>query len=285
MFQVLTKGNDFRFSLFLFCIACLLLTFLFYTPAEAQRDENTVAGIWTFDDGTANDTSSQKLNGVVVGTPEPVAGIANKALKFNGVSDGIKIPDSPRINITNIFTNRTIGALFNCDDVSKVQKQVVFEEGGRARGMVIYVFDGKVYVGAWNREEYNWPGEWLSADIKSKTWCHVALVVRDAADKVEQDKFEMWLNGKLIEKADGGQLHPHGDDNGIGFVNQNAVYHDDDGNGSNIDWFGGIIDEVVVYGSAFDNADFANLAQPLSVEPQGKFTTTWANLKVQRTQN
>ena len=159
MFQVLTKGNDFRFSLFLFCIACLLLTFLFYTPAEAQRDENTVAGIWTFDDGTANDTSSQKLNGVVVGTPEPVAGIANKALKFNGVSDGIKIPDSPRINITNIFTNRTIGALFNCDDVSKVQKQVVFEEGGRARGMVIYVFDGKVYVGAWNREEYNWPGE------------------------------------------------------------------------------------------------------------------------------
>ncbi len=82
MFQVLTKGNDFKFSLFLFCIACLLLTFLFYTPAEAQRDENTVAGIWTFDDGTANDTSSQKLNGVVVGTPESVAGIANKALIF-----------------------------------------------------------------------------------------------------------------------------------------------------------------------------------------------------------
>ena len=285
MFQVLTKGNDFKFSLFLFCIACLLLTFLFYTPAEAQRDENTVAGIWTFDDGTANDTSSQKLNGVVVGTPESVAGIANKALKFNGVSDGIKIPDSPRINITNIFTNRTIGALFNCDDVNKGQKQVIFDDGGRTRGMIIYVFDGKVYVGAWNRAEYNWPGEWLSADIKSKTWCHVALVVRDAADKVEQDKFEMWLNGKLIEKADGGQLHPHGDDNGIGFVNQNAVYHDDGGNGSNIDWFGGIIDEVVVYGSAFDNADFANLAQPLSVEPQGKFTTTWANLKVQRTQN
>jgi hypothetical protein len=162
---------------------------------------------------------------------------------------------------------------------------VVFDDGGRTRGMIIYVFDGKVYVGAWNRAEYNWPGKWLSADIKSKTWYHVALVVRDAAGEVEKDKFEMWLNGKLIEKADGGQLHPHGDDIGIGFVNQNAVYHDDGGNGSNIDWFGGIIDEVVVYGSAFDNADFANLAQPLSVEPQGKFTTTWANLKAQRIQN
>ena len=73
MFQVLTIGNDFKFPLFLFCIACLLLTFLFYTPAEAQRDENTVAGTWTFDDGTANDTSSQKLNGVVVGAPESVS--------------------------------------------------------------------------------------------------------------------------------------------------------------------------------------------------------------------
>ena len=59
---------------------------------------------------------------------------------------------------------------------------------------------------------------------------------------------------------------------------------DEGGSGTNIDWFAGLIDEVVVYGSAFDEGDFAKLAQPLSVEPQGKFTTTWASLKAQRTQ-
>lgn len=61
MFQALTKCNVLKFPIFLSCICLLILTFLSVKPAEAQRDENTVAGIWTFDDGTANDTSPQKL--------------------------------------------------------------------------------------------------------------------------------------------------------------------------------------------------------------------------------
>ena len=94
----------------------------------------------------------------------------------------------------------------------------------------------------------------------------------------------MWLDGKLVDKTDGGQLHAHGDDIGIGFTNQNAVYHDEGGSGTNIDWFDGLIDEVVVYGSPFDAGDFSKASQGLSVEPQGKFTTTWAHLKAHYTQ-
>ena len=157
-------------------------------------------------------------------------------------------------------------------------------DAGPTRGLVLYVFDGEVYVGGWNRAEYNWNGEWLSAEVQSKRWYHVGLVIRNASGKVEKDKFEMWLDGKLVEKADGGQLHAHGDDIGIGFTNQNAVYHDEGGSGTNIDWFDGLIDEVVVYGSAFDQGDFSKASQGLSVEPQGKFTTTWAALKAQHTQ-
>ncbi len=282
MYQTSINKNKLKYPILVFCIGMLLSMFIFCSSIEAQRDEATVAGIWNFDDGSANDTSNQSLNGIIVGKPESEKGIAGQALRFNGEGDGIKIPDSPRINITNIFTNRTVAAIFNCDDVNKKQKQVIFDEGGRTRGLVIYVFEGEVYVGGWNRAEYNWNGEWLSAEIKSNTWYQVGLVIRDGSGKVEKDKFEMWLDGKLIDKADGGQLHPHGDDNGIGFVNQNAVYHDDGGAGSNIDWFGGLIDEVVVYGSAFNDKDFEEFAQPLNVEPQDKFTTTWAKLKTNR---
>lgn len=252
---------------------------------DAQRDEATVAANWTFDDGSAKDTSKKKLNGNVVGKPQAVDGIAGKALKFNGKSDGIKIPDSADINTGGPYTDRTVAALFNCDNVNiDDRKQVIFEEGGRTRGLVIYVHDGKVYVGGWNRAEYNWNGEWISAEVKSKRWYHVGLVIRDAAGKVEKDKFEMWLDGKRIAQEKGGQLHAHGDDIGIGFTNQNAVYHDEGGSGTNIDWFAGLIDEVVVYGSAFNEGDFKKAAQGLSVKPQGKFTTTWGNLKAQRTQ-
>ena len=270
-----------RTSIFLTCIA-LLFSIGF---ADAQRDEETVAAIWDFNNGDAKDASKKNVNGNFVGKPKVVDGIAGKALQFNGKDDGIKFPDSIDINTGGPYTNRTIAALFNCDDVGiKDRKQVIFEEGGRTRGLVIYVHGGKVYVGGWNRAEYNWNGAWPSADVKSKQWYHVGLVIRDAAAKVENKKFEMWLDGKLIAQEKGGQLHAHGDDLGIGHTNQNAVYHDDGGGGSDIDWFGGLIDEVIVYGSAFDEADFTALAKPLSVEPNGKFTTTWASLKAQRTQ-
>ena len=266
----------------IFLLLCALLPIM---SADAQRDEATVAGNWTFDDGSAKDTSKKKLNGNFAGKPQAVDGIVGKALEFNGEDDGIKIPDSADINTGGPYTDRTIAAFFNCNNVGiDDRKQVIFEEGGRTRGLVIYVFDGEVYVGGWNRAEYNWNGEWISAEVKSKRWYHVGLVIRDAAGKVEKDKFEMWLDGKRIAQEKGGQLHAHGDDIGIGFTNQNAVYHDEGGSGTNIDWFAGLIDEVVVYGSAFNEGDFKKAAQGLSVEPQGKFTTTWASLKAQRTQ-
>ena len=265
-----------RVFIFTFCIV-LLGVLLPIVAVDAQRDEATVAANWTFNDGSAKDTSKKGLNGNFSGKPKAVDGIAGKALQFDGEDDGIKIPDSADINTVGPYTNRTVAALFNCDDVGiDSRKQVIYEEGGRTRGLVIYVYDGKVYVGGWNRAEYNWNGEWPSAEVKSKRWYHVGLVIRDAAAKVESKKFEMWLDGKRIAQEKGGQLHAHGDDIGIGFTNQNAVYHDEGGSGTNIDWFAGLIDEVIVYGSAFDEGDFADLASPLSVEPQGKFTTTWA---------
>lgn len=285
MFCTFKKFREHNFIILLFCSIFLVSMFIFSPSIEAQRDEATVAGIWTFDDGSANDTSNQSLNGIVVGKPKAEKGIVNDALRFNGTSDGIQIPDSNRINIGGPFPKRTVAAYFNCDDVDKNQKQVIFEEGGRTRGLVVYVFDGKIYGGAWNRAEYNWQGEWLSADIKSNNWYHVAVVIRDAAGKVEKDKFELWLDGKLIDTADGGQLHAHGDNNGIGFVNQNVVYHDDGGAGTNIDWFGGLIDEVVIYSSSFTEKEILELTEALTVEPQGKFTTTWAKLKEHRSIN
>ena len=117
--------------------------------ADAQRDEATVAGNWTFDDGSAKDSSKKGLNGNFAGKPQSVDGIVGKALEFNGKDDGIRIPDSVDINTAGPYTDRTIAAFFNCDNVGiDDRKQVIYEEGGRTRGLVIYVYDGEVYVSA-----------------------------------------------------------------------------------------------------------------------------------------
>lgn len=265
-----------------------MLLILVTVASYAARDEATVKATWNFDEGDVTDSSGNDVNGTIVGEPEFVDGIVGSALYFDGVDDGVKLPDEEGLNTGGPFTNRTIAAYFKCTDVSVTdQKQTIFEEGGRTRGFVVNVYDGSVYVGAWNRAEYNWNGAWPSAIIDSDRWYHVALVIREGSNAVEDDKFEMWLDGEMIASEPGGQLFAHGDDSGIAHTNANAVFHDDDGGGTNIHYFGGAIDEVIVYNSAFDAADFAEYAEVIqsatSVEPQDKYTTTWGALKSQRT--
>ena len=66
---------------------------------------------------------------------------------------------TPRILIRVAPTrNRTVVAFFNCDDVVVTdRKQTIYEEGGKTRGLVAYVYDGKAHVGEWNRAEYIGP--------------------------------------------------------------------------------------------------------------------------------
>lgn len=286
MIQALRKNRVHRFAMVtLSCIAALLFTFFPILRVDAQRNEATVGGNWTFDDGSAKDSSHKKLNGTFVGNPESVNGIVGKALEFDGEGDAVNIPDSPDINSGGPYANRTVAAFFKCSNATKNQKQVIYQEGGGTRGLCIYVHSGKVYVGGWNRAEYNWDGAWPSAKIRSNQWHHVALVIRDASEKVENEKFEMWLDGKLIEKENGGRLHPHANDISIGYVTQKTIYHDGLQDGTNTDWFSGSIDEVIVYNSAFNSVDFGRIARSLSVEPGGKFTTTWGYLKSKANKN
>ena len=264
-----------------------VLLMLITVATYAAKDDATIEGEWSLEDLDVADTSGKGLDGTVVGDPEVVDGIVGKALLFDGEDDGVKLPDSVGINTLaqpDFYTDRTIACYFNCTDVGVTeQKQTIYEEGGRTRGLVINVFDGQVYIGGWNRAEYNWDGAFPSAPVESGVWYHVALVIRDAKNEVEPNKFEMWLNGELVASEDGGALYGHGDDIGVGHVNTNAVFHDDDGSGTDVHYFGGIIDEVIVYNSAFDEADFAEYAAGVtSVEPQDKFTTTWAAIKAQR---
>ncbi len=266
-------------SMTMFCLNCFILTILLTPQVDAQRDEETVAIAITFEDGFATDTSKNKINGTIVGNPEAVDGIVGKAMEFDGEGDGIKFPDNDLINTGGPYTDRTVAAYFKCFDASKTEKQLIFQEGGLNKGLTVYVQNGNVYVGGWNRTNYNWDGSWMSANIKSNRWHHVALVLRNTTDKVEDDKLELWLDGNLADTESGGQLYSHTNDTSIGYVLQKTIYHDGENEGTNIDWFEGVIDEVIVYNSAFEDSDFAEITQPLSVEPHQKLTTTWGSLK------
>jgi hypothetical protein len=231
--------------------------------ASAQIDPATVETghvylLENVSDSNVPDDSANDNTGIIVGDPQVIDGLDGKALLFDGVDDGVDIPDSEFINVTGgPWPNRTVIAVFKCDDVTKRGKQTVYEEGGRTRGLTIYVFDGEVYVGGWNRSDYEpqWnPGSWISAPINSNQWYAVALVIRDGTPAQEDDKFEMWMNGNLIGKAPGAEIWNHGNDNAIGYTNQNNVFHDDDGSGDG--WFfEGAIDELWILNDALTEAE------------------------------
>jgi hypothetical protein len=259
--------------------------------AMAQIDPATITTghIYLFDNVSGSqllDDSANNNTGTIVGDPQVVDGLKGKALQFDGVDDGITIPDSQFINVTGgPFPNRTVITVFKCADVTKQEKQTVFEEGGRTRGLTIYVHDGQVYVGGWNRAEYDWnPGSWLWAPINSNQWYAVALVIRDGAEAVEDDKFEMWMDGRLIGRAPGGQIHNHSNNNAIGYTLENNVFHDDDGSGDGW-YFEGTIDEIWILNAALTETElgaFVGKVWPYAWGPTpadgALYADTWANL-------
>ncbi len=269
------------------CISLVTFGLLFVKPGMAQTltiDPADIAAVWLFDDGSGDiltDSGGQATDGTIEGATW-TTGARGGGLRFDGVDDIVRIPDSDLINVTNgPWTDRTITAIFKVDVASIAdRKQVIFEEGGRTRGIVIYVHGGNVYVGAWNRAEYNWDGAWPSVPIQSDVWYHVGLVIRDGGNVVEPDKFEMWFNGEKVASEPGGQMFNHGDDIGIGGTSTNVVFHDDDGSGTDRDWFAGVIDEIRIFNASPSAAELT--AFVVSVEPRGKLTTMWGEIKASR---
>ena len=196
-------------------------------------------------DSNLPDDSANSNTGNILGDPNVVDGLNGQALLLDGVDDGVHLPDALAIN-TSTHQNHTVIAVFNCADVSKSEKQCVYEEGGSTRGLTIYVHEGLVYAAAWNRADYEpqWnPGTFISAPIESNEWVAVAAVLRGGGPGQEDDKYEMWMDGELIGIGPGAELWSRSDDNAIGNVQGQTIFHDETAEEGGR-WFEGMVDEV-----------------------------------------
>jgi hypothetical protein len=248
----------------LICSVCLVLLLMLGGNAMAQLDPSSVndGHVYLFEDIGADvpDDSANDHTANLLGDPQVVPGLKGSALQFDGVDDGIHIPDAAAIN-TSTHQNHTVVAVFKCADVSKPDKQCVYEEGGSTRGLTIYVHEGLVYAAAWNRADYEpqWnPGTFISAPISSNQWVSVAAVLRDAGPGQEDGKFEMWMNGQLVDIGPGGQLQGRSDDIGVGNVQAQTIFHDGIVNAGH--WFEGTIDELWILNQALTEVELSGFA-------------------------
>jgi len=272
----------------LICLTSFVVVLSLAGNAVAQLDPLSITDghVYLFEDVGADvpDDSASSHTANLIGSPQVVDGLRGKALQLNGTSDGVHIPDDAGINL-GTHQNHTVIAIFNCADVTKSEKQVVYEEGGSTRGLTIYVHESLVYVGGWNRSDYTpeWTETFLSAPVSSHAWHAVAMVVRDGGAAQEGDKFEMWMDGELIAKGPGGQLNSRSDDNAFGHVISQTNFHD--GTVGAGHWFEGMIDEVWIINQALTITElsaFAGKPWPNAFGPTpadgSYFENTWGNL-------
>ncbi len=216
----------------------------------------------SFDEGTgklAIDAAlGVKNNGQLRGDASWRTGKAGKAVAFDGQGDYVSLENSKEINL-GTHSQRSVSLWFQLDKAAAGRKQVLYEEGGTARGLNAYVQDDLLYFGGWNTPESKWSGSWLNTGkVSAGKWHHAALVL-DGQQTVKAGALTAYLDGQRIGQMDGSQLWGHGDGIGIGNVNGGTKFKDGNSSGSAYG-LDGAIDELQIFNTALDSSQVKQLA-------------------------
>ncbi len=204
-------------------------------------------------------TGGQQNSGRLVGSADwtkTIDGVEGGAIAFDGKGDAIRLKNSSDINV-GIHDERTISIRFRADEISTGdRKQVLYEEGAKVRGLNIYLDQGELYVGGWNRpgKESGWQGTWLSTDAVSADQWHRVDLVLQGEDEVSRGAIRGYLDGEEFGSGEGSQLWSHTGGTGLGSINGGTRFHDgltpNSGSG-----FAGAIDEVMIFNDALSSSE------------------------------
>ena len=164
----------------------------------------------SFDEETgklAVDTSDQGRDnsGRLVGNAKWGQGRLDGAVRFSGRRDAVTLGKSRDIDL-GTHNQRTVSMWFKADKVSGRKAQVIYEEGGRDRGLNIYLKDDLLHVGGWGGK---WKGDWIESNkVKSGKWHHVALVL-DGTGRLKDDAMTAYLDGNKIDSGQSTKLWGH----------------------------------------------------------------------------
>ena len=136
---------------------------------------------------------------------------------FDGVNDNFTVPTTTNINSTTT-NNRSYETYFKV--TSTTSRQIIMKEGGGTRAVIIYVENGYLVLGAYNRADYtpSWKGTFYRKAITANTWYHLALVFDNAQagnattnpmNATSNTALKFYLDGVLEADNSGYQLGGH----------------------------------------------------------------------------
>ncbi len=159
----------------------------------------------------------------------------NDVLVFDG-NDFLAIPSSIDINLLAEDSVNSLFTVFktssNTDDL-----QVIFEEGGRHKGMNLYIYDDTLYYSVYNLEAKNYIKYPITANTD-----YMITVIMSANHNVE--KASMYVNGEVVSSIDLDDfgLVAHTGGNALGGINGKTNTHLGEFDGPNNGFIGSIGD-------------------------------------------
>jgi hypothetical protein len=172
---------------------------------------------------------------------------------FNGVNRMFTIANTADINLSNRFEEKSLMVFIKTSDNIE-DMQMIYEEGGRTRGLNLYIYDSTLYAGVWNRandagtSNNYYEVVTVSTEIRANK-DYMISVIFDA----NTDTFSLYVNGNLSETASNiGYIFSHSGNIGIGGVSGYTRTHiGDTGNA----FFEGYISEFVFFNKALNEEE------------------------------
>lgn len=267
----------------LVAIAVIALSLGMVTTSDANIDEDTIAGMWTFEEGKGKevkDLSGNGSDGEFVGDLKWAKGKFGGGLEFNGADTWVKIgtkgeektlasldfkdSDGFSIHAWVWAAEPPVGKCVIWKGLGcSTWSQYLLGTGAHENG------DGKVNKASFHIRAGNGGArlETLGDELPDKEWVHLV-------GTWDGSKVSVYVNGKLQNSEDAkGPPWPSPEEVYIGA---------DPGCGKRCQW-NGIIDEVVVFNVTLDDDQVAKLGAgiegALDVDAAGKMATTWGKLK------
>jgi len=255
----------------LVCISLIIVGLILTGPSSAKLDLKTVAGIWLLDEGkgdTAKDSSGNGNDGTLQG-PKWVKGQVGTALSLNGSSDRVVIPDADSLDLPEAWT--ITAWVF----VNKSENGYGHIMGKRSGAGTNYAFRTSSVGTGW--ESYfsrgGWQGAWGVGAVKKGVWLYMTATY-DGKDTINIYEDGVRIGGAAVggpPPMDTSEVH-------LGGWQANTS-----------ELIDGILDEVALFGVAITEDDMENLMTKgveralgiTPVEPSGKLSITWADIKTQ----
>ena len=254
----------------LLCVSLMVMSLMFVGISSAKIDFGDCVGMWLFDEGNGNkakDSSGTGNDGTIEGGAKWVNGKFGKGLSLDGSDDYVEIEHDDSLNVG---AEHTIALWFKLDKPP-------------AGGMGVVTKDdwapGFWWDGGNIRHHTHDPAAKLhfidAAWDPDTDWHHIAVTWDGEAFGVYLDAKEI---GEGVTTANIGR-NPLSDKPLLIGIYLATGQHGQWGA-----FLGAIIDDVAIFSVALDNDDIETLMNDglktaADIEPSGKLTTTWADIK------